>query len=124
MAVSNEHFRTALGTTNPSALRETVVEVPSVTWDDIGGLEATKKELQETVQYPVMYPEQFQKFGMNPSRGVLFYGPPGFSLLIFSLLSHVSLFKLESQDAERPCWPRPSPTSASLTSYRSRVLSS
>lgn len=77
MAVSNEHFRTALGSTNPSALRETVVEVPNVTWDDIGGLEATKKELQETVQYPVMYPEQFQKFGMNPSRGVLFYGPPG-----------------------------------------------
>lgn len=77
MAVSNEHFRTALGATNPSALRETVVEVPSVTWDDIGGLEATKRELQETVQYPVMYPEQFAKFGMNPSRGVLFYGPPG-----------------------------------------------
>ena len=82
MAVSNEHFRTALGATNPSALRETVVEVPSVTWDDIGGLEATKKELQETVQYPVMYPEQFQKFGMNPSRGVLFYGPPGANFLV------------------------------------------
>jgi len=77
MAVSNEHFRTALGSTNPSALRETVVEVPNVTWDDIGGLDATKRELQETVQYPVMYPEQFAKFGMNPSRGVLFYGPPG-----------------------------------------------
>eukprot|EP00960_Hanusia_phi_P059808 764295-Hanusia_phi.AAC.7 len=77
MAVSNDHFRTALGSTNPSALRETVVEVPNVTWDDIGGLEATKRELQETVQYPVMYPEQFAKFGMNPSRGVLFYGPPG-----------------------------------------------
>jgi transitional endoplasmic reticulum ATPase len=77
MAVSNDHFRFALGACNPSALRETVVEVPNVTWDDIGGLEATKKELQETVQYPVMYPEQFAKFGMQPSRGVLFYGPPG-----------------------------------------------
>jgi len=77
MAVTNDHFRSSLGTCNPSALRETVVEVPNVTWDDIGGLEATKKELQETVQYPVMYPEQFAKFGMNPSRGVLFYGPPG-----------------------------------------------
>ena len=77
MAVTNEHFRSSLGSCNPSALRETVVEVPNVTWDDIGGLEATKKELQETVQYPVMYPEQFAKFGMNPSRGVLFYGPPG-----------------------------------------------
>merc|ERR1711990_190200 len=65
MAVTNDHFRTSLGTCNPSALRETVVEVPNVTWDDIGGLEATKKELQETVQYPVMYPEQFAKFGMS-----------------------------------------------------------
>merc|ERR1712216_869555 len=77
MAVTNEHFRSSLGSCNPSALRETVVEVPNVTWDDIGGLEATKKELQETGQYAVMYPEQFAKFGMNPSRGVLFYGPPG-----------------------------------------------
>merc|ERR1712216_760887 len=77
MAVTNAHFRSSLSSCNPSALRETVVEVPNVTWDDIGGLEATKKELQETVQYPVMYPEQFAKFGMSPSRGVLFYGPPG-----------------------------------------------
>merc|ERR1711906_108468 len=77
MAISNDHFKTALAQTNPSALRETVVEVPNVSWDDIGGLEGVKQELQETVQYPVMYPEQFAKFGMSPSRGVLFYGPPG-----------------------------------------------
>jgi transitional endoplasmic reticulum ATPase len=77
MAVTQEHFRTALGISNPSALRETVVEVPNVSWDDIGGLENVKKELQETVQYPVLFPEQFQKFGMQPSKGVLFYGPPG-----------------------------------------------
>jgi len=77
MAVSQEHFRTALGISNPSALRETVVEVPNVTWDDIGGLETVKKELQEVVQYPVEFPEKFEKFGMSPSKGVLFYGPPG-----------------------------------------------
>jgi len=77
MAVSQEHFRTALGTSNPSALRETVVEVPNVTWDDIGGLEGVKRELQEVVQYPVNFPEKFEKFGMSPSKGVLFYGPPG-----------------------------------------------
>ncbi|WOG99473.1 hypothetical protein DCAR_0518825 [Daucus carota subsp. sativus] len=77
MAVSNEHFQAALGTSNPSALRETVVEVPDVSWDDIGGLENVKRELQETVQYPVEHPEKFEKFGMSPSRGVLFYGPPG-----------------------------------------------
>merc|ERR1712054_396267 len=77
MAVTMDHFRTALGSSNPSALRETVVEVPQVTWNDIGGLEAVKRELKEVVQYPVEHPEKFQKFGMEPSKGVLFYGPPG-----------------------------------------------
>ncbi|KAL2459534.1 Cell division control protein 48-like protein E [Forsythia ovata] len=77
MAVTNEHFQTALGASNPSALRETVVEVPNVSWEDIGGLENVKRELQETVQYPVEHPEKFEKFGMSPSKGVLFYGPPG-----------------------------------------------
>mmetsp|Transcript_11456 Transcript_11456/g.34415 ORF Transcript_11456/g.34415 Transcript_11456/m.34415 type:complete len:837 (-) Transcript_11456:617-3127(-) len=77
MAVSNDHFKTALGISNPSALRETVVEVPNVSWDDIGGLENVKRELQEVVQYPVEHPEKFEKFGMAPSKGVLFYGPPG-----------------------------------------------
>ncbi|KHN37457.1 Cell division cycle protein 48 like [Glycine soja] len=62
MAISNEHFHTALGTSNPSALRETVVEVPNVSWEDIGGLENVKRELQETVQYPVEHPEKFEKF--------------------------------------------------------------
>lgn len=77
MAVTMDHFKTALGTSNPSALRETVVEVPNVNWDDVGGLENVKRELQETVQYPVEHPEKFDKFGMSPSKGVLFYGPPG-----------------------------------------------
>merc|ERR1712134_208883 len=77
LAVTNEDFKFALGVSNPSALRETVVEVPNVSWDDIGGLQAVKKELQELVQYPVEHPEKFLKFGMQPSRGVLFYGPPG-----------------------------------------------
>merc|ERR1711904_105028 len=77
MFVTNEHFEHALGTSNPSALRETGVEVPNVTWEDIGGLVDVKRELRELVQYPVEHPEKFQKFGMSPSKGVLFYGPPG-----------------------------------------------
>ncbi|VAH74678.1 unnamed protein product [Triticum turgidum subsp. durum] len=77
MAVTNGHLKTALVGTNPSALRETVVEVPNVSWTDIGGLDGVKRELQETVQYPVEHPEKFEKFGMSPSKGVLFYGPPG-----------------------------------------------
>merc|ERR1712022_52980 len=77
MSVTNEHFKFALGVSNPSSLRETVVEVPNTSWDDIGGLIDVKNELRELVQYPVEHPEKFEKFGMHPSRGVLFYGPPG-----------------------------------------------
>lgn len=71
LAVTQENFRWALKQSNPSALRETVVEVPNVSWDDIGGLENVKRELQELVQYPVEHPEKFLKFGMTPSRGIL-----------------------------------------------------
>lgn len=77
MSVTMDHFKYALGVSNPSSLRETVVEVPNVTWNDIGGLVEVKRELQELVQYPVEHPEKFEQFGMSPSRGVLFYGPPG-----------------------------------------------
>jgi len=77
LAVSNDHFKHSMGTTNPSSLRETIVEIPNITWDDIGGLEETKKDLQEMILYPIEHPDKFQKFGMSPSKGVLFYGPPG-----------------------------------------------
>jgi transitional endoplasmic reticulum ATPase len=77
MAVTNAHFRSALDSANPSSLRETVVEVPNISWNDIGGLEGVKSDLRELVQYPIEHPEKFEKFGMSPSRGVLFYGPPG-----------------------------------------------
>ncbi|XP_063060526.1 transitional endoplasmic reticulum ATPase isoform X2 [Engraulis encrasicolus] len=77
LAVAMDDFQWALSQSNPSALRETVAEVPQVNWEDIGGLDQVKTELQELVQYPVEYPEKFLKFGMTPSRGVLFYGPPG-----------------------------------------------
>ncbi|KAI1290448.1 Transitional endoplasmic reticulum ATPase TER94 [Halotydeus destructor] len=77
LAVTMENFRYAMGKSSPSALRETIVEVPNVSWEDIGGLEGVKKELQEMIQYPVEHPDKFLKFGMTPSRGVLFYGPPG-----------------------------------------------
>lgn len=71
------HFRDALGKSSPSALRETLVEVPTVSWDDIGGLEEVKRQLKEMVQYPIEHSDKYKKFGLNPSRGCLFYGPPG-----------------------------------------------
>ncbi|OAF68978.1 Cell division control protein 48 [Intoshia linei] len=77
MAVTQDNFKWALSRSNPSALRETKIEIPTVSWKDIGGLESVKQELQEMVQMPVMYPEEFTRMGMSPSKGVLFYGPPG-----------------------------------------------
>merc|ERR1711998_429362 len=77
MAVTQRHFDFAVEQGNPSALREMTVEVPNVSWADIGGLEKVKAEIRETIQYPLEYPEQFEKFGMSPSKGILFYGPPG-----------------------------------------------
>ena len=77
MAVSMDHFKAALGIVNPSSLRETVVEVPNVSWDDIGGLDEVKRDLQEMILYPIDHPDKFEKFGMKPGKGVLFYGPPG-----------------------------------------------
>ena len=67
-----------------------MVEVPNVNWADIGGLEGVKRELQEVVQYPVEHPEKFEKFGMAPSKGVLFYGPPGGHMADLELLTLVS----------------------------------
>ena len=78
MSVNMDDLKHSMEVTKPSALRETgLVEIPKVTWEDVGGLEDVKRELQETVQYPVEHPEMFEMFGMEPSRGVLFYGPPG-----------------------------------------------
>ncbi|KAK2196148.1 bifunctional P-loop containing nucleoside triphosphate hydrolase/AAA ATPase [Babesia duncani] len=77
LVVKNSHFSEALTLCNPSTLRERHVQVPETTWDDVGGLEDVKRELIETVQYPVEHPEKYRKFGQQCSNGVLFYGPPG-----------------------------------------------
>merc|ERR1712032_1814872 len=77
MCVTNEHFKNAKKKTNPSSLRETIVEKSNVKWSDIGGLEETKTQLQEMILFPLKYPDKFTKFGMKASRGILFYGPPG-----------------------------------------------
>lgn len=77
LRVNNANFKYAIANTDPSSLRETVIESPNVSWEDVGGLASVKAELIETIQYPVTYPEKFLKFGQNPSKGVLLYGPPG-----------------------------------------------
>jgi len=77
LVVNDEHFVHALGVCDPSTLRDSKVEVPNVKWEDIGGLEETKRDLQEMVRYPIEHRGLFERFGMQASRGVLFYGPPG-----------------------------------------------
>jgi transitional endoplasmic reticulum ATPase len=77
MFVTNDHFKDAVRMSNPSALRETFVEVPNVNWKDIGGLEETKRELIEMVTYPWKHADLYKKLSLSPSTGALFYGPPG-----------------------------------------------
>ena len=77
IVVEEKHFEHALAVVHPSSLRGSQVEVPDVHWEDVGGLEDVKRELHETVQYPVEHADKYVKFGMSPSKGVLFYGPPG-----------------------------------------------
>ena len=77
LEVTNDHMNHALSVCDPSTLRDNKVEIPNVKWEDIGGLEETKRELQEMVRYPIEHRHLFERFGMQASRGVLFYGPPG-----------------------------------------------
>jgi transitional endoplasmic reticulum ATPase len=77
MIIKKSDFKEALKEIQPSALREVLVQVPDIKWDDIGGLENAKQELREAVEWPLKYPESFDKFGVTPPRGVLIYGPPG-----------------------------------------------
>ncbi len=67
----------ALTGIEPSALREVFVEVPDVSWDDVGGLPEATRQLQETIEWPLAYPEAFERVALQPAKGVLLYGPPG-----------------------------------------------
>jgi transitional endoplasmic reticulum ATPase len=70
-------FQEALKEVEPSAMREVLVEVPEVTWNDVGGLESVKEELREAVEWPLKYPEVFTQLNATPPKGLLLYGPPG-----------------------------------------------
>ncbi|PAU83541.1 AAA family ATPase [Halorubrum salipaludis] len=75
--VTETDFKEAMKGIEPSALREVFVEVPDVSWDQVGGLEDTKERLRETIQWPLEYPEVFEELDMQAAKGVLMYGPPG-----------------------------------------------
>ena len=78
-AVGWEDVLSALTRVGPSALRELQLQVPRVTWDDIGGQDELKAALREAVQWPLQHAAAFERLGVRPPRGVLLYGPPGCS---------------------------------------------
>ncbi|HIP25855.1 MAG TPA: AAA family ATPase, partial [Archaeoglobus profundus] len=77
LKVTMDDFLEALKNIEPSAMREVLVEVPKVRWDDIGGLEHAKQELREAIEWPLKYPELFKALNIKPPKGILLYGPPG-----------------------------------------------
>lgn len=77
LEVDRENFRSARQQVEPSAMREVLVQVPDTPWKDIGGLEETKQQLKEAVEWPLKRPEAFEKVGIEAPHGILLYGPPG-----------------------------------------------
>ena len=77
MEVTMDDFKNAHRGIEPSAMREFLIEVPKVSWEDIGGLENVKQQLREAVEWPLTKPEVFKRMGITPPRGILLYGPPG-----------------------------------------------
>lgn len=77
LQVTKEDFDNALRMTEPSAMREVLIEIPDVHWGDVGGLELAKQELVEVVEWPLKYQDAFKRVGIEPPHGILLYGPPG-----------------------------------------------
>lgn len=77
LAVTRADFVNALKRIQPSALREIMIQVPDVSWDDIGGLHEVKQTLREGIELPLKHPESFRRLGIRPPKGFLLFGPPG-----------------------------------------------
>ncbi|KKN23359.1 hypothetical protein LCGC14_0905810 [marine sediment metagenome] len=77
ITIRDEDFNKAINMIEPSAMREVMVEIPDASWEDIGGLEEIKEELREAVDWPLKYPQLFEKAGIRPLNGILLFGPPG-----------------------------------------------
>eukprot|EP00833_Pecoramyces_ruminatium_P002835 jgi/Orpsp1_1/1176867/evm.model.c7180000059331.1 len=79
LKISIDDMRNAFNEVRPSAMREIMLEVPKVSWDDIGGQDDIKQKLKESVEWPLKHPESFMRLGIRPPKGILLYGPPGCS---------------------------------------------
>jgi transitional endoplasmic reticulum ATPase len=77
LKVKKEDFDYALRIVQPSAMREVLIEIPKVKWEEVGGLDEVKQALKEAVEWPLKNPDCFKRIGIRPPRGILLYGPPG-----------------------------------------------
>ena len=77
LKIAKKDFIEALKVVRPSAMREVLIEVPNVKWENIGGLEVIRQELLEAVEWPLNHPQVFTRLGIKPPKGILLYGPPG-----------------------------------------------
>ncbi|MFP4405504.1 CDC48 family AAA ATPase [Rhodosalinus sp.] len=77
LSVTRADFEGALRRVQPSAMREIMVQVPDVSWDDIGGLAQVRETMQESIELPLKDPDAFHRLGIRPAKGFLLYGPPG-----------------------------------------------
>jgi len=75
--ITDGDFGDALREVRPSALREVSVQIPNITWDDVGGLEQLKDELKESIEWPLKHKEAFEYAGVQAPKGILLHGPPG-----------------------------------------------
>ncbi|ESQ32970.1 hypothetical protein EUTSA_v10003859mg [Eutrema salsugineum] len=79
LILTSHDFKIAKSVVGPSITRGITVEIPKVTWDDVGGLKDLKKKLQQAVEWPIKHSAAFVKMGISPMRGILLHGPPGCS---------------------------------------------
>jgi transitional endoplasmic reticulum ATPase len=77
LIVNQEDFQKALVEVTPSGMREVFIENPDVKWEEVGGLENVKRELQEAVEWPMKYPGLYNELGHRMPRGILLHGPSG-----------------------------------------------
>jgi transitional endoplasmic reticulum ATPase len=77
LSVTRDDFLAAIKRVQPSAMREVMVQVPDIRWEDIGGLSDAQTKLREGIELPLKHPEVFRRLGIRPAKGFLLYGPPG-----------------------------------------------
>jgi transitional endoplasmic reticulum ATPase len=75
--ITSDDFREALKEVSPSALREVQVQIPDVSWDDVGGLDELKEELKEAVEWPIKYKDAYDYVDIESPKGILLHGPTG-----------------------------------------------